>query len=319
MSVLRYKGFARASGRSLPQAARDIDSIPAGVPEECICFEPGLEKIEVEQVLGAESAQRVMELDLELPAGNPDIEQVVDVYVKDLCIKTVDVITDKVIVRGEFEIKILYVADLPTQPVRAYEKQHIRWTRDIEVLGAEKDMPATADVVVEYVDYDFHRHHDPRKVHVTVVLKVWTRVTSTTEMDAYVLNAIPTGGVIESTTASSVVSASEGFSDSVSASQTDGGTMAGYGESNILVTGPLSPTAGVPTITTGTGTVTGNNVNVRTGPGTNYPSVTKVNQGTVVTIKEQAFGWYKVVLPDGSTTGWIASWLVSGGSTTPAG
>ena len=59
----------------------------------------------------------------------------------------------------------------------------------------------------------------------------------------------------------------------------------------------------------GSATITGNSVNIRTGPGTNFPIVTKINQGTTVNIKEQAFGWYKVVLVDGST-GWVASWLV---------
>ena len=320
MSAMKYKGFARTSGRTLPKALRDIDSMAGGVPAECQCFEPGMEKIQVEQVLGAESAQRVLELDLFVPERKPDIEQVVDVYVKDLCIKSVDVIPDKVIVRGEFEVKIMYVADLPNQPVHAFEKHNIRWTRDIELLGAEKDMPATADVAVEYIDYDFHHHHDRRKVHVTVVLKVWARVTNTVEMDAYVVAAPIEPDSTSVASASGVVSASEGLTDNVSASSTGGGEIAGFGASNILVTGPMTPTAGMTTIPTGTGTVSANNVNVRTGPGTNFPSITKVNKGTVVTIKEQAFGWYRVVLPDGSTTGWIASWLVETGvSTMPKG
>ena len=79
-----------------------------------------------------------------------------------------------------------------------------------------------------------------------------------------------------------------------------------------VVTGPIAPSAGAKAAAGGQLTVTGSVVNIRTGPGTNYPVVTKVNQGTVLTVKDQAFGWYKVVLPDGSTTGWIASWLVSG-------
>jgi uncharacterized protein YgiM (DUF1202 family) len=64
----------------------------------------------------------------------------------------------------------------------------------------------------------------------------------------------------------------------------------------------------------GGATVTGTNVNVRTGPGTNFPVVTKVTKGDVVTLKDQAFGWYKVVLSDGATTGWIAGWLMNVGA-----
>lgn len=289
----------------------------------CGCPEPGPETIEVEQVLGAEMSQRVVELDMFVPEQKPDIEQVVDVYVKDLCIKSIDVIPNKVIVRGELETKVMYVADLPNQPVHAFEKHHVRWTRDIDLPGAEPDMKATADVQVEFVDYDFHRHHNRRKVHITIVLKIWARVVTTTTMDVYALTPVDQVGQFESTTASGssndTLSASSGLSDgTVSASQTGGGNIAGYGASNIIVTGPMEPTAGMPSTATGTGTVTGNNVNVRTGPGTNFPSITKVNKGTVVTVREQAFGWYRVVLPDGATTGWIASWLVDTGSGVPA-
>ncbi len=294
----------------------------------CTCPEPGPETIEVEQVLGAEMAQRVVEFDMFVPAQKPDIDQVVDVYVKELEITKVDVIPDKVVVRGELEVKVMYVADLPNQPVHAFERKHIRWTRDIEIEGAEPDMKATADVSVEFVDYDFDNHHDhnhhhhhhddndKRKVHITIVLKIWARVVTTTEMDVYALSPVNEVGIVESTTASSVgtdhVSASQFTDENVSASETGGGNIAGYGEQNVIVTGPMTPTAGVSTSVTGTVTVTGNTVNIRTGPGTNFPVVTKVNKGTTLTVKEQAFGWYKVVLPDGTTTGWIASWLVSG-------
>ncbi|CQR72826.1 Bacterial SH3 domain protein [Sporomusa ovata DSM 2662] len=278
---------------------------------ECGCPEPGPETIEVEQVLGAEMAQRVVELDLFVPAQKPDIEQVVDVYVKELEINKVDVIPDKVIVRGELEVKVMYVADLPDQPVHAFEKRHIRWTRDIVIDGAEPDMKATADATVEFVDYDFHCHHDRRKVHITIVLKVWARVVTTTEMDVFALSPIDEIGIVESTTSTDKVSASQFTDENVSAAETGGGNIAGFGEQNVIVTGPMTPTAGTATSATGIVTVTGNTVNIRSGPGTNFPVVTKVNKGTTLTVKEQAFGWYKVVLTDGATTGWIASWLVN--------
>ena len=276
----------------------------------CGCPEPGPETIEVEQVLGAEMAQRVVELDMFVPEQKPDIDQVIDVYVKDLEINKVDVIPDKVIVRGELEIKVMYVADLPNQPVHAFEKRHIRWTRDIEINGAAPDMKATADATVEFVDYDFHGHHNKRKVHVTVVLKVWARVVTTAEMDVYALSPVDEIGIIENTTSTDKVSASQFGDESVSASETGGGNIEAFGEQNVIVTGPMQPTAGHPASVTGMVTVTGSKVNVRSGPGTNFPVITKVNKGVKLTLREQAFGWYKVVLTDGSTTGWIASWLV---------
>jgi uncharacterized protein YgiM (DUF1202 family) len=157
-----------------------------------------------------------------------------------------------------------------------------------------------ADVLVEFVDFDFHRRHNDRKVHVTIVLKVWTRVVTTTEMDVYALSPVDEVGVVEVASASAA---------DVLAS----GSMVSTG--NVFVTGPgIEPTAGVSMGVNGTATVTGTRVNVRTGPGTNFPVVTQVNTNDVVTLKDQAFGWYRVVLSDGSTTGWIAGWLLSVGA-----
>jgi hypothetical protein len=290
---------------------------------ELICGfpEPGPETIEVEQVLGAAMKQKVVEFDMFVPAQKPDIEQVVDVYVKDVEINSVDVLPNKVVIRGDLEVKVMYVADLPNQPVHAFEKKHVRFTRDIDIEGAEKDMDASADVTVEYVDYDFESCHDKRKVHITIVLKFWARVMSTTEMDVYALGPITEIGQVEYTSANGFNGSSSGLfgGDSVSASQTGGGEIAAYGPENMLVTGPgITPTSGTMMGISGTGTITGSSVNIRTGPGTNFPVAVKVNKGAVVTIKEQAFGWYRVVLADGNT-GWVASWLVDNQGGVPKG
>jgi hypothetical protein len=287
----------------------------------CGCPEPGPEKIIVEQVLGAQMAQKVVEFDMIVPAQKPPIEQVVDVYVKNLECTSIDVINDKVIIRGEFDVKVMYVADLPDQPVHAFERENIRFTRDIVIEGAEPEMKATSDMQVEYVDYDFECNNDRRKVHITLVIKVWARVVTTTEMDVYALSPIDQiGEPIEQATAASTFN-----SETVSAAATGGGNISAFGVENILVTGaevmPLMPTTGTQVAVSGTTTVTGSVVNVRTGPGTNFPIVTKVNRGATVTLRDQAFGWYRVVLADGTTTGWIASWLLSVGGvpTTPKG
>lgn len=107
----------------------------------------GQETIQVEQVLGANMQQRVVEFAMVVPDPKPDIEQVIDVYIKNLEIGSIAVIPDKVVVRGSLAVKVMYVADLPYQPVHAYEQDNIRWTRDIPIEGAEPGMKATADAI----------------------------------------------------------------------------------------------------------------------------------------------------------------------------
>lgn len=118
----------------------------------------GPQTIIVRQVIGEREAQKVLDIHVVVPAAKPAIEQIVDVFVKDVEINTVDVITDKVIVRGEFEIKAIYVAALPDQPVHAVEIKCYKWSQDIHIPGARKGMDADASVTVEFVDYDVEEH-----------------------------------------------------------------------------------------------------------------------------------------------------------------
>ncbi|MEN6413781.1 MAG: DUF3794 domain-containing protein [Veillonellales bacterium] len=120
--------------------------------------ETGPQTIIVRQVVGEAEKQKVLDIHVVVPDAKPAIEQIVDVFVKEVEVNSVDVITDKVIVRGEFEIKAIYVAYLPDQPVHAVEIKHYKWTQDIDMPGARRGMDADASVVVEFVDYDVDHH-----------------------------------------------------------------------------------------------------------------------------------------------------------------
>ncbi len=114
----------------------------------------GPQTIIVRQVIGEVEKQKVLDITVRVPEQKPSIEQIVDVFVKDVEVISIDVITDKIIVRGEFEIKAIYVACLPEQPVHAVEIKHYKWTQDIHIPGARRGMDADASVAVEFVDYD---------------------------------------------------------------------------------------------------------------------------------------------------------------------
>ncbi|RDV82132.1 N-acetylmuramoyl-L-alanine amidase [Ammonifex thiophilus] len=54
--------------------------------------------------------------------------------------------------------------------------------------------------------------------------------------------------------------------------------------------------------------VSGSVVNLRAGPGTDYPVIGQVSRGTLLAVIGEARGWYNVVLPDGRRA-FIAGWL----------
>lgn len=125
------------------------------MPDYCtLGAETGPKTIIVRQVLGETETQKIIDLQVRVPHKKPSIEQIVDVFVKNVEVNSVDVIADRVMVRGEFEVKAIYVACLPDQPVHAVEIKHLKFLQDVDILGARRGMDAEATVGVEFVDYD---------------------------------------------------------------------------------------------------------------------------------------------------------------------
>ncbi|BBB92197.1 MAG TPA: DUF3794 domain-containing protein [Methylomusa anaerophila] len=108
----------------------------------------------VQQVVGEGETQKSLDICVIVPRRKPLIEQVIDVFVKRLRITCVDVVTDKVIIRGDFELKVLYTACKPAQPVHAMEVRSVRFTAGVDICGARCGMDADANVKVEFIDYD---------------------------------------------------------------------------------------------------------------------------------------------------------------------
>lgn len=118
----------------------------------------GPKSIVVQQVLGERDVQKSIDVHVVVPRHKPAIEQIVDVFVKKLCITSVDIIPNKVVVRGQFEVKALYVACKPRQPVHAVEVWPVRFTAHADIRGARRGMDADASVMVEFVDYACEEH-----------------------------------------------------------------------------------------------------------------------------------------------------------------
>ena len=141
---------------------------PKPVLGKCVLgAQAGPQSIVVRQLVGEAETQCTLDICVRVPRRKPAIEQVIDVFIKKLCIHDVNIIHNKVIVCGDFEIKAIYVACLPAQPVHAVEMRRVRFTADIPIWGAMCGMDADARVMVEYVDYDcpHHHHHHRGKYH----------------------------------------------------------------------------------------------------------------------------------------------------------
>jgi hypothetical protein len=114
----------------------------------------GPQSVVIRQVIGENQVQTVVNVPVRLPPDHPAIEQIIDVLVRWLRITRVETILNKVLVCGDFEVKTLYAACLPDQPVHAVEVRQVRFAADVPVRGVYWGMDAEATAAVEFVDYD---------------------------------------------------------------------------------------------------------------------------------------------------------------------
>ncbi len=81
----------------------------------------GPQSVVIRQVIGENQTEKVLEVPVRIPPQHPAVEQIIDVLVRRPRITSVETIFNQVIVCGDLEIKALYVACLPNQPVHAVE------------------------------------------------------------------------------------------------------------------------------------------------------------------------------------------------------
>lgn len=115
--------------------------------------------------------QSIIQDTVDIPAGKPDASRIVEANAK-FIVKDTRVIKDKVIVDGDVEVKVLYVANLPSQPVHFFEDV-IPFLQFIHLYGAHPGMEALVHFKTEHVDAKLI---SPRKAKITVVFEMFVKL-----------------------------------------------------------------------------------------------------------------------------------------------
>jgi len=156
------------------------------------------ELVRVDQVVGEEKTQTVVEGTITLPNGKPDILQVIsaNATLDTESIET-DIIDNKVIVEGQIDVNVMYVGDVPegTQPVHFVEGSlDFSFFVKIPGLKKDKDLDVRVKARIERFHDDHHDHHDhfghhdrvimvsfdpnrPREIKVRIVVEFLVKVT----------------------------------------------------------------------------------------------------------------------------------------------
>lgn len=111
--------------------------------------------------------QSIIQDTVTIPDGKPDAEKAIEAHVK-FVVDDVTVVRDKVIVAGDVAAKILYVADLPAQPVHFFQAD-IPFLTFIHLHGAKHGMGAVAFFKVEHIKVTAI---GPRTIKITILFEM---------------------------------------------------------------------------------------------------------------------------------------------------
>lgn len=136
------------------------------------------ELLKLDQVVGENTSQALVEGEITVPETKLPIARVLDIS-GTVVISGKEVIQDKVMVEGVLHYDVLYIpeGDVPADVV----EQDIGFTQYLEIPGARPKMPAKLKLDVEHTDFDLS---SGRKLNVKSVLNLSGQVSSVMELEA---------------------------------------------------------------------------------------------------------------------------------------
>lgn len=139
---------------------------------------PGVEprRIRSDVVLGRRATQVVVRDEADIPDQKPDAEKALECIVVENRVEETEILpgADKVLVRGVAVVKVLYVANVPSQPVHAFTTE-VPWTTFVEFpVDITDDDNVAVTVQIEFSDCELV---NKRTVAIDLVVRVAVKVT----------------------------------------------------------------------------------------------------------------------------------------------
>lgn len=136
------------------------------------------EAINVNQVIGEENTQTVVENDIIVPDVKPDISNIL-LLDGDILVDNTDVIQDKILISGMLKFKILYVPD-DAEPFIKGINTSAPFSYGLDIPNSRQGMRCKVKCDIEHIEYEIL---NGRKVNVKTIVKVSGKVTNATEQN----------------------------------------------------------------------------------------------------------------------------------------
>jgi hypothetical protein len=132
----------------------------------------------VDQVVGEELSQVIVEGDIIISESKPEIAKVLNVSGM-VVVNSREVIQDRVMVEGGVRYNVLYIAEENEQLIESTEAE-IGFTQYLEIPGAKPNMTSVLKCQVEHIEYDIVNN---RKLNIKTVLNLEGQVNQVLQLE----------------------------------------------------------------------------------------------------------------------------------------
>jgi len=144
------------------------------------------ETIKFNQIIGEDTVQTIIESDIIVPDAKPDMSRVL-LMDGDAFIEDVEVVKDRVVLKGFIYFKILYGTEDPEDCVKSINTKS-NFTYGMDIIGAKPGMNCKPKCDIEHIEYDIL---NSRKISARSIVKLDCKVSNQVEQDI----AYDVGGV----------------------------------------------------------------------------------------------------------------------------
>lgn len=134
--------------------------------------------LRLDQVVGEEISQALVEGEINVPESKAPVARVLDIS-GDVTISSREVIQDKVMVEGVLRFDVLYIPESDAA-VEAVEEE-IGFTQYLDMSGVKPKMTSQLKLDVEHIDYELV---SGRRINVKTVLNLFGQVSQVVELEA---------------------------------------------------------------------------------------------------------------------------------------
>jgi hypothetical protein len=136
------------------------------------------ESVKINNLVGEDTAQTIVEHDIIVPDTNPDAARILLID-GEIYEKSSEVLQDKVAVNGAIRYKILYISEDESNKVRSINTSN-EFSYSVDVLNARYGLKSNVKCEIEHLDYEILYG---RKIKVKAILKFNVKVCEEVEQN----------------------------------------------------------------------------------------------------------------------------------------